>query len=251
MLRILLISLFLTPALHGGGIKTIHVFVSLCDNENQGIVPVPKKLGIGTDLINNLYWGAGYGVKSYFLKSPGWKLIKDVKNVNAEVLERCVFKKGNFYLCADAYKGIEIKKSIHDLLASMAGDTNDSMVIDSATTIGLYGKADVLAYVGHNGLMDFALDQNYTVKKNSSKKGVILLCCMSKRYFYDTIKLLNGDILLMTTGLLSPESYTLRSAIEAWMLHKKKVEIVNDAAQAYHQYQKCGINAAKRLFFAE
>jgi hypothetical protein len=202
-------------------------------------------------LINNLYWGAAYGVKSYFLKSPEWKLVKDIKNVNAEVLERCLFKKGNYYLCADAYKGIEIKKSIHDLLGSLAGDIADSIVLDSATTIGLYRKADVIAYVGHNGLMDFSLDQNYTVRKNSSKKGVILLCCMSKHYFYDTIKQLNGDILLMTTGLLSPESYTLRSTIEAWMARKNKAEIVNAAAQAYHQYQKCGINAAKRLFFAE
>jgi len=25
--------------------KTIHVFVALCDNVNQGIVPVPKKTG--------------------------------------------------------------------------------------------------------------------------------------------------------------------------------------------------------------
>ncbi len=35
--------------------KTIHVFVALCDNEHQGIVPVPKTLGDGKDACNNLY----------------------------------------------------------------------------------------------------------------------------------------------------------------------------------------------------
>ncbi|WP_316785612.1 hypothetical protein [Pedobacter frigiditerrae] len=37
--------------------KTIHVFVALCDNKYQGIVPVPKAIGNGQDPDNNLYWG--------------------------------------------------------------------------------------------------------------------------------------------------------------------------------------------------
>jgi len=36
--------------------KTIHVFVALCDNVNQGIVPVSAKLGNGQDIKGNLYW---------------------------------------------------------------------------------------------------------------------------------------------------------------------------------------------------
>ena len=35
--------------------KIIHVFVALCDNDSQGIVPVPKKIGNGNDPDNNLY----------------------------------------------------------------------------------------------------------------------------------------------------------------------------------------------------
>ncbi|MEM6697149.1 MAG: hypothetical protein AAF599_02045, partial [Bacteroidota bacterium] len=44
--------------------QTIHVFVALCDNVNQGIVPVPEHLGNGQDANSNLYWGAAYGVKN-------------------------------------------------------------------------------------------------------------------------------------------------------------------------------------------
>ena len=37
--------------------RSIHVLVALCDNINQGIVPVPPQLGDGQDPRNNLYWG--------------------------------------------------------------------------------------------------------------------------------------------------------------------------------------------------
>ena len=42
----------------------VHVTVALCDNEHQGIVPVPRAIGNGKDPRNNLYWGADYGVKT-------------------------------------------------------------------------------------------------------------------------------------------------------------------------------------------
>jgi hypothetical protein len=40
---------------------TIHVFVALADNKNQGIVPVAAILGNGEDPQHNLYWGSAYG----------------------------------------------------------------------------------------------------------------------------------------------------------------------------------------------
>gem|GEM_PF-2135803 len=51
-------SLLLTSVPAQDKIRTIHVCVALCDNEHQGIVPVPKTLGDGHDPANNLYWAA-------------------------------------------------------------------------------------------------------------------------------------------------------------------------------------------------
>ena len=82
-------------------IRTVHVFVALCDNENQGIVPVPARIGNGQDPLHNLYWGAGYGVKNYFnRKSQDWVLIKTIKNPTNIILERIIFKhsRTNTYL---------------------------------------------------------------------------------------------------------------------------------------------------------
>jgi len=71
--------------------KTIHIFVALCDNKNQGIVKVPEKIGNGQDPENNLYWGCAYGIKTYFKRSKEWKLLKTEKS-DSVVLERVIFK---------------------------------------------------------------------------------------------------------------------------------------------------------------
>src|SRR4051794_23202126 len=68
--------------------RVIHVLVALCDNVNQGIVPVPPSLGNGEDTVKNLYWGAGYGVKTYFSKSQNWQKLASIQNPKENVLER-------------------------------------------------------------------------------------------------------------------------------------------------------------------
>ena len=88
--------------------RTIHVFVALCDNEFQGIVPVPGKLGNGKDTRSNLYWGAAYGVKSFLkYKTTDWKLVRKIETTDHNILERILFKhvSKDLYLLADAYDG--------------------------------------------------------------------------------------------------------------------------------------------------
>lgn len=71
----------------------IYVIVALCDNEHQGIVPVSKTLGNGNDPQHNLYWGAGYGVKTFLRKSTGWQLVTSSVDLDTNVPERYVFKR--------------------------------------------------------------------------------------------------------------------------------------------------------------
>lgn len=75
--------------------KTIHVFVALADNQNQWIAPVPQALGNGEDPRNNLYWGALYGVRTYFRKAPDWEYLEGVKQPSGAILERIVFRHRN------------------------------------------------------------------------------------------------------------------------------------------------------------
>ena len=86
----IIIALVLAGKLLNAQARIIHVFVALCDNKYQGIVPVPEKIGNGQDPKNNLYWGCGYGAKSFFIKhSTDWTLLKtqkDPKNISWNVL---------------------------------------------------------------------------------------------------------------------------------------------------------------------
>ena len=68
--------------------RTIHVFVALADNKNQGIVPVATMLGNGDDPQHNLYWGSAYGVKTYFARSADWLLVASSAKPRPEILER-------------------------------------------------------------------------------------------------------------------------------------------------------------------
>ena len=67
--------------------RLIHVFVALADNQHQGIVPVPAALGNGNDPAHNLYWGAAFGIRTFFRKSAEWKEIASVPHPKTYILE--------------------------------------------------------------------------------------------------------------------------------------------------------------------
>jgi len=228
-------------------IKTIHVYVALCDNVNQGIVPVPSKLGNGQNLKNNLYWGALYGVKTHFKNSKDWSLVKTITSDNPMILERLLFKHKNSstYLLADAYDGKHIKQTSIDFLEATAG-RNSTTISHNNIKMQFGGKSELLAYVGHDGLMEFDVEGNFS-NLNKTKRDAIVLACVSKNYFKPYFRQTKANPLVWTTGLMAPEAYTLKSAIDGWIINETDFQIRERAAQAYHKYQKCGINSARRL----
>lgn len=227
-------------------VTTIHLFVALCDNQYQGIVPVPAAIGNGQDPDNNLYWGCGYGVRTYFKNSPQWTLAKKYP-VDSFVLQRVIFKHKttNTYLIADAYDGKYIKPCTEDFLKSCAGQMKDTVTADT-TTVGVYGNAKLIAYIGHNGLMDFTLAASFQ-NTDSITRDAIILACISRNYFSPILSRTKANPLVWTTGLMCPEAYTLHDALESY-LNKESMENIRDAAaKAYSKYQKCSVKAAKNL----
>lgn len=233
------------------GLRTIHVFVALADNEHQGIVPVAAKLGNGEDAEHNLYWGSAYGIKTFFSRSPDWERVRCHLKPKAEVLERCVFKyrAARVYLVADAYRGMEIKQAILDFLDSAAGDGADVLNLASASEslkLPIRGAANLVAYAGHDGLMDFQLSR-LPHQKNTLHRDAIMLACASKQFFAEPVRATGAQPLLWTTGLMAPEAYTLKSALDGWVAGESHDMIRDRAAIAYDKYQKCGFKAAHRL----
>ena len=232
--------------------RVIHVFVALADNQHQGIVPVPAKLGDGEAPAGNLYWGAAFGVKTFFRASADWELISSGRGPKAAILERCVFKhrKVAVYLVADAYEGSKIREAVADFLLAAAGLNQESLSVKglaSSSSIMAGGAADLVVYVGHDAFMDFQISP-ITGKKQQSPRGVIILACASKAYFAPYLKEADAAPLLWTTGLMAPEAYTLKAALDGWIAHEDDNAIRQRAAQAYARYQKCGLRSAQKLF---
>lgn len=232
--------------------RIVHVFVALADNQHQGIVPVPARLGNGQDPANNLYWGASFGVRSFFKASSEWRLLSCQSNPRPSVLERCIFHRDNpeVILVADAYDGAQIRDAVSEFLASAAGLRQETLSLtlnNQQSTFGIAGAADLLVYVGHDALMDFQIPR-ILGKIGSHPRRFMVLACASKPYFQTYMRDTKSEPLLWTTGLMAPEAYTLKAALDGWARAESDESIRQRAAGAYDKYQKCGLRAALRLF---
>lgn len=234
--------------------KTIHVFVALADNQNQWIAPVPQALGNGEDPRNNLYWGALYGVRTYFRKAPDWEYLEGVKQPSGAILERIVFRHRNsgFFLIADAYKGSEITAAIKAFLNAAAGNYPGRILLNHQPLM-THGGADLVVYIGHNGMMEPLVNIRVRlerIKRGKQPREAIILACQSKRYFEKRLEKLGSKGLLLTTGNMAPEAYTLHAALDAWLKPLSGEKIKEQAARAYSKYQKISLRSARMLFYS-
>jgi len=223
----------------GGKPLVAHVVVALCDNEFQGIVPVPASLGDGDAPQSNLYWGAMYGVRSYFRRQPGWQSVALAPARDSRVLDRVLFKRDltrngkstQVLLVAEAWRGRNIADAIRYFLELNRGEHAERMRA-GGLEFDAGGAAHVIVFVGHNGLMDFAAPSLPPAKTLPGPHASVVLACMSDSYFAD---LLSGNSLplITTSGLMAPEAYTLAALIEAWFSGADGSQVRLAAASAY------------------
>jgi hypothetical protein len=233
-------------------LRVVHVFVALCDNEHQGIVPVGKVLGDGKDPEHNLYWGAGYGVKTFFTRSSEWSELKVTTPPKAPVLRRAAFLSKNLakpvVVVADAYDGERIDTALADFLSAAAGKRKLT-VTTSTVTIEAGASADLVAWVGHDALMDFAVKSPPTWKEGDQHpSGAIVLACMSQKYFTPPLRAAGTEALLTTTNYMAPEAYTLDAAIRSWGAGDTAAQVRVAAGKAYARYQKISDGSGIGLF---
>ncbi len=217
--------------------RTIHVFVALCDNATQGIIPVNKRIGNGDDLDNNLYWGCSDGLRSFFKSSKKWKLIKTESNPSDGILERLVFhhtKHSNVKLIADAYRGSEMKLCLADFFdAAVSKDE----------------PAQLVAFVGHNGLMEHGRDLPTPARAEGSPgRDVISLSCVSHSWFSRRFASAKLRPVLLTEQYMYPGSFVLHDALEGWLVDETRTQIRERAGRAYAKNQKISVKAATGVF---
>lgn len=231
MRTLLTILLIASAAVAQATPKQVCVFVALCDNKTQGIVPVGAKIGNGDDPDANLYWGCSDGFGSFFRNSSRWKVMKSDKDVSEAILRRLTlsYAEGDIDLVADAYRGSQMRQCLKDF--EEAASSN---------------KYDLVAFIGHNALMDFNLEVPKKAEGNDTE--VVVLCCLSEKYFGERLRALGCRPILMTQQLMYPGSFLLHAAIEKWRSGGTPSDLRTAAATAYAKNQKISVRAATEVF---
>lgn len=218
----------------------IYVIVSLVDNDSQGIVPVPAKIGNGDDPRSNLYWGALYGVKTFLSKADGWRKLVCEKNISGTILERCQFAwKDKLTVTADAYRGSRIDQAMLDFMQQAATPPNAA-------------KREMVVFIGHDGLMD---EQNQPIierfpKHARHKKQAVVLSCMSEEFFSAHLRAAGSKPVVTTFSFMAPEAYVLEAVARGFANQASEAELRSSAGIAYAKYQRISAKAGKAVFGA-
>lgn len=231
MKSLLALLLLTTACIAEAAPKQIRVFVALCDNKTQGIVPVGQKIGNGNDADANLYWGCSDGLPIHFRRSGRWKTTKTEKDLSPTVLRRIEFthSSGDMNVIAEAYRGSEIRQCLIDFEEAASS-----------------GHFSLVAFIGHNGLMDFRLPE--IEAKAGNRTDVIVLCCLSEKHFSSRLIKLGCRPVLMTQQLMYPGSFLLHDALESWVKGGTLDDIRNAAGRAYSTNQTISVKAATGIF---
>ena len=243
---------FLEQKIEKGEPLVAHVLVPLCDNEHQGIVPTSASIGNGMDPDHNLYWMTSKGVKRYFRDLPDWKMIETYENVRTDILERAVFLKtfengAKVILVADAYRGDRMHECLNDYFNSLSGFFLDSVLVDDVY-FQINGNADLVAFNGHNGLMDESTTyQPATV--STKPKDAVSISCASGGYFKDHYWQTSSYPLVHTTNLLYPGAFILEGILNKWAMLGDEEACKKAAGNAYYKHKpKSGPNGSQNLF---
>lgn len=226
-----LVIFFLATGLAMAAPKRVAVFVALCDNASQGIVPVPAKIGDGNKPQDNLYWGCSDGLPSCLRASKAWKRIKTEVPTDKRILERVVFTDaaGTVEVTAEAWRGSEIGACLQAFEAALVA-----------------GDHPLCAFIGHNVLMD------RTIAPPAGRAGkpvdAIVLCCKSDPYFRTRLEALGARPVLLTTQFMYPGGFLLRDTLPLWAAGKTPAGLRAAAGASYARNQRISTKAATGVF---
>jgi len=230
----------------------VEVHVPLC--EKSIIACGNAKLGDGDNPATNLYWSTTPGFGEWFArKGSGWKrvLATTTQTGDPDVLALHVYrrtmatppawqrrgapKRFELDVVIHAWRG----KAIDRALAAYADDvsgkgTRAVKLADGELVAG--GAAQLVAFVGHNRLMD--LERFDWPTPGATAKGTIAIACDTAPYMKKQVSAPTRVPLLMTSDLLFANAAPLEAAVLAFASGAGYAQIRRDAATAYAGVRK-------------
>ena len=86
--------------------------------------------------------------------------------------------------------------------------------------------------------------------QGNPENDAIVLECKSKLYFSERLREVKAHPLVLTSGLMASEAYSLHAAITQWVSGSPDIQVRKAASAIYARYQKTGRRATERLFGA-
>jgi hypothetical protein len=228
------------------------VYVALCDNDSQGIVPTKNRsICNGRRPEANMYWATCGGLKGY-LKQDGWKRVATVEQpregVAFEVVWRKRFKargelrqrgfKGSFdvFLVGVVFWGDHINEANLEYLRAVNRDAPRIIHIDGHGDLKCGGASHLVGYIGHDYFFDVGdpIELIGPTRGDSElHKGSFALACAGHRLIRPAITRDNSHILLLNRHLAFPGAWTVGGLIRGIAAGQDGRGIHREAARAF------------------
>ncbi len=232
----------------------VEVHVPLCDNTI--IACGNKKLGDGDNPDTNLYWSTTPGFGSWFARrNSGWKRVLKQKagsTGDADVLALHVYRrtvtapaawkrrgapaKFEIDIVVHGWRGTAIDRALAAYADDVSGAAARTLTLDDGSKLEAGGSAQIVAWVGHNRLMD--VDAYKWPAPGEQTKGAIAIACHTAAYMEEQVPSATRVPLLMTRDFLFANAAPLEATVLSFASGGGYAAIRLAAATAYAGVQE-------------
>jgi hypothetical protein len=216
----------------------VEVHVPLCDNTI--IACGNAKLGDGDNPATNLYWSTTPGFGRWFArKGSGWTQVSIERKDTGDkdVLEKLTYRRTITTPAAWRKRGAPKQFKLEVVVRAWRGSAIDRALATYANDVSGAGTtAQIVAFVGHNRLMD--VDEFKWPAPGSEVKGAIAIACDTAPYMKKQVSAATRVPLLMTSDLLFANAAPLEAAVLAFARGGGYAQIRKHAATAYAGVRK-------------
>ena len=243
--------------LRAGGALRVTVYVALCDNEAQGIVPVKnRKLCDGDAPEQNLYWRTRGGLASY-LRAERYRELEYTRDDRDRIAVRARYAKTlpagaalrargitsvPVELTALAYRGAQIAAAMFDFVRAVQHGPVDAR-----------SAPHVVGYIGHNYLLDphdGSELQRARATRSRLELGVFALSCFGEQLLRPVITRPGAHVLVLNRNLTYPGAWTIGGLLTGLAQGGSHAAIHRLAAQRFAEGQNKPLGAILRAFTA-
>lgn len=214
----------------------VQVHVPLC--ERTIIACGNDRLGDGDNPRTNLYWATTEGFLGWFgRKRSGWTQVLAATGDaigEPDVLDLRVWRRTvpaparwraagapravTVYVVAQAWRGTAIDRALARYADDLYGAHAQAIALPDGTSLAAGGGAHVVAYVGHNRLMDLMRFSwaDAAARGDGVSRGVIAIACHTAPYMQDVVPGPHQVPLVLTRDYLLASAAALEGAVVAF-----------------------------------